>query len=93
MYYAENHWEDPQYKGVNTRWLTSEGQRFEVQFHTPESYHAKQEITHGAYERVRNRLTTRAEVAELQAFQREVSSWIPLPDGAKDIPNHRKDHS
>jgi hypothetical protein len=93
MYYAENHWEDPQYKGVNTRWVTPEGQRFEVQFHTPESYHAKQEVTHEAYERVRNRLTTRAEVAELKAFQQEVSSWIPVPDGARDIPNYRRDRS
>jgi hypothetical protein len=53
MYYGENHWEDPQYKGINTRWVTPQGQRFEVQFHTPESFHAKQEVTHGAYERVR----------------------------------------
>ena len=43
-----------EYKGINTRWVTQEGQRFEVQFHTSESFHAKQNVTHDAYERLRN---------------------------------------
>jgi hypothetical protein len=93
MFYGRNSWSDPEYKGINTRWVTPEGQRFEVQFHTPESYHAKQEITHEAYERIRNPLTNNDERSELKAFQREVTSWIPVPVGAKDIPDHRKEHS
>ena len=40
MYYSKNYWTDPEYKGINTRWVTPEGQRFEVQFHTPDSFHA-----------------------------------------------------
>ncbi len=91
MYYSENHWSSTQYKGINTRWITSEGQRFEVQFHTPESFHAKQEITHRAYERLRNALTEDAERRELMAFQQEVSSWIPVPEGVTDIPNYRRE--
>jgi hypothetical protein len=91
MFYGKNHWEDPEYKGINTRWTTPEGQRFEVQFHTPESYHAKQEVTHGAYERIRNPLTTRPELAELEEFQREVSSWIPVPKGATGALDYRRD--
>ena len=44
MIYSKNHWrDDPEYKGINTRWITPEGQRFEVQFHTAESFHAKQQ--------------------------------------------------
>lgn len=43
MYYSKNSWADPEYKGINTRWVTPDGQRFEVQFHTPESFHAKNE--------------------------------------------------
>jgi hypothetical protein len=93
MFYRKNCWEDPEYKGINTRWMTPNGQRFEVQFHTPESYHAKQEVTHHAYERIRNPLTTRAELAELEAFQREVSSWVPVPKGVTGIPDHRRDGS
>ena len=46
MYYSKNYWTHPEYKGVNTRWATPDGQRFEVQFHTPDSFHAKHHVTH-----------------------------------------------
>jgi hypothetical protein len=91
MYYSRNWWTDPEYKGINTRWVTAEGQRFEVQFHTPESFHAKHHVTHAAYERIRNPSTSRAELRELHAFQRQVSSWIQVPDGAADIPDFKKE--
>jgi hypothetical protein len=91
MHQSKNSWSDPEYKGINTRWVTQEGQRFEVQFHTPESFHAKQSVTHGAYERLRNPLTSDAERRELHAFQREVSSWIRVPNGAGDILDLKKE--
>jgi hypothetical protein len=95
MIYSKNHWrDDPEYKGINTRWVTTEGQRFEVQFHTSESFYAKQELTHDSYERLRNPLTQDVERQELRSFQREVCSWIAVPDGATAIPDyHRKGHS
>jgi hypothetical protein len=86
MIYSKNHWPgDAEYKGVNTRWVTPEGQRFEVQFHTAESFHAKQEITHQAYERSRNPLTGRGERREIEAFQREVCSYIAVPSEVDSI--------
>jgi hypothetical protein len=91
MYYSENWWTNPEYKGINTRWLAPEGQRFEVQFHTPESFHAKHNVTHAAYEKIRDPKTSRAELRELHAFQREVSAQIAVPDGATDIRDYRKD--
>jgi hypothetical protein len=92
MYYSKNYWTDPEYKGINTRWVTAEGRRFEVQFHTPDSFHAKHQVTHLAYERIRDTTTTsRAERRELHAFQREVSWWIHIPDGAADIPDVKKE--
>jgi len=91
MYYSRNYWTDPEYKGINTRWVTAEEQRFEVQFHTPHSFHAKHEVTYLAYERIRDTSTSRAELRELHAFQREVSSWIEVPDGAADIPDIKKE--
>jgi hypothetical protein len=91
MYYSENWWDHPEYKGINTRWMTQEGQRFEVQFHTAESFHVKHHVTHDAYERIRNPLTSRSEVRELHAFQREVSSAITIPDGATEIANYKKE--
>jgi hypothetical protein len=91
MYYSKNFWADPEYKGINTRWVTPQGQRFEVQFHTRESFHAKHHVTHGAYERLRNPLTSSGERVELSAFQREVSSWIPIPSDVTQIPDYKKE--
>lgn len=82
-----NSWESDQYKGVNSRWRTDEGQLFEVQFHTPESFDAKQ-LTHEAYERLRNPRTDRHEMGELRAFQQEVSRNIPVPDRVDEIPDY-----
>ncbi|MEH6375909.1 hypothetical protein V7793_16455 [Streptomyces sp. KLMMK] len=46
----KNTWEDPVYKGINTTWQhTESGERFELQFHTPESFDAKME-NHELYE-------------------------------------------
>ena len=90
MYQSTNYWADPEYKGINTRWVTQQGQRFEVQFHTPESFHAKQDVTHEAYERLRGPQITDEERRELEDFQREVSSHVQAPDGAADIPDFKK---
>jgi hypothetical protein len=90
MYQSMNHWTDPEYKGINTRWTTQQGQRFEVQFHTPESFHAKHQVTHEAYERLRSPQITDEERGELEDFQRGVSSHLKVPDGAADIPDFKK---
>jgi hypothetical protein len=90
MYLSNNSWSDREYKGINTRWATQEGQRFEVQFHTRESFHAKQYITHESYERIRNPMTSRGELRELHAFQRAVSTQIEIPDGAAGISDYKK---
>ncbi len=91
MYYSNNWWTNPEYKGINTRWVTPDAQRFEVQFHTPDSFHAKHFVTHDAYKRIRDPATSRAELRELHAFQRAVSSRIQVPDGAADIPDYKKE--
>ena len=91
MYESRSAWRAAEYKGINTRWVTTEGQRFEVQFHTAESFHAKQYVTHDAYERIRDPQTTGDERGELKAFQREVCSHIKVPDGAWDIADFKKE--
>ena len=91
MYQSTNYWTDPEYKGINTRWMSQLGQRFEVQFHTPESFHAKEYVTHQAYERLRTTQIKAEERGELEDFQREVSSHIRVPDGAADIPDVKKE--
>jgi hypothetical protein len=89
MIYSRNHWrDDPYYKGINTRWITEDGVHFEVQFHSEESFHAKQELTHGSYERIRSRLIDRSERLELEAYQREICGWIAEPSEVASIPDH-----
>ena len=87
---SRNFWASTQYKGINTRWSTSDGQLFEVQVHTPESFEAK-ELTHGAYERMRNIGPESSERKELYDYQELVSRKIPTPPGALDIKNYRRE--
>ena len=80
-----NSWEKDEYKGINSRWRDPEsGLLFEVQFHTRSSFEAKQ-LTHAAYERLRNPATSDIERDELQEFQRKVSAEIPIPPRVTDI--------
>jgi hypothetical protein len=90
----KNLWAKDQYKGVNSQWRWPEtGLRFEVQFHTPESREAK-ELTHKAYERLRDPLTSKTEESELEGFQRRANALIkPPPDvfEIEDYPPEKRD--
>jgi hypothetical protein len=94
MIYGKNSWRDDSgYRGINTRWVTPDGQQFELQLHTVESFHAKHQVTHSAYERVRNPLTRPKERQQLDVFQRNVFSWLTVPEDVATIPDYRrKDH-
>ena len=84
----KNSWSDEQYKGINSQWIEPDtGQRFEVQFHTRISYEAKQ-LTHKAYERLRTKEADAFEELVLEAFQKKVAGDVPVPPGARDIPDH-----
>ena len=84
-----NSWGNDEYKGINSRWRVPEtSQLFEVQFHTQASFEAKQE-THGAYEKLRDPATVKAEQEALSAYQREVTARIPIPPAATEIPDYR----
>jgi hypothetical protein len=87
----KNYWSDDQYKGINSQWTEPDtGQRFEVQFHTRISYEAKQ-LTHGAYERLRaEQKPDKFEQMVLEAFQKKVTSEVPIPPGAADIPDYSR---
>ena len=82
-----NSWTGEYYKGINSRWRDPDsGLLCEVQFHTRMSFEAKQ-LTHGAYEQLRNPMTNDAEREELTSFQCDVSRHIIIPPGATDIPD------
>jgi hypothetical protein len=83
-------WHGEEYKGVNSQWEDpASGIRFEVQFHTSESWSAKQ-TTHEAYEAIRSNKTSIEEVESLRAYQREISATVRIPPGALDIPAYKK---
>ncbi len=79
-----NNWGRPGYQGLNTTWLTSARIRFEIQFHTPESYRAARE-THAWYER--RRLPGNLPEARLRLQQRieEAYAQVPTPPGASGM--------
>lgn len=51
---VKNTWKDPKnaYNGINCKLVSPDGQKFELQFHTPDSLRVKEEI-HGLYEQQR----------------------------------------
>jgi hypothetical protein len=88
---VKNSWSDDQYKGINSQWIERDtGQRFEVQFHTRISLEAKQ-LTHDAYARLRTLQTDKFEEMVLEAFQKKISSEVPIPPGAAEIPDYKRE--
>jgi hypothetical protein len=84
-------WDSDEYKGVNSQWREpSAGVMFEVQFHTQESWEAKQK-THAAYEKIKTPGTSIEEVEWLRAYQRHVSAEVRVPLGALEIRPYKKE--
>jgi hypothetical protein len=90
----KNLWGKDQYKGINSQWLRPEtALRFEIQFHTPESREAK-ELTHKAYERLRDPHTSKTEEGALEDYQRRVNSLVRIPPNVftiEDYPPEKRD--
>jgi hypothetical protein len=87
----KNEWSNDEYKGVNTRWRDGEsGCRFEIQFHTHESWQVKQ-TTHHAYTRIHDTRTPADERERLRAYQREINLSLVLPSDWGNITNYRKE--
>ena len=86
-------WDAEDYRGVNSRWCDTEsGVLFEVQFHTPESWEAKQR-THDIYEKLCDTRITPAEREQLDEQQRLIVAAIPVPPGAESIDLYVKGQS
>ncbi len=84
----KNSWTSDQYKGINSQWRRVEsGLRFELQFHTQASFEAK-ELTHKAYERIRDPMTSKDEEDQLVSYQRRVNALVPSALGAADIESY-----
>lgn len=82
---------DKPYRGVNSRWRDPEsGLIFEVQFHTPESWHVK-DVTHDAYEHENNATLSQDVRDSWHDFQDAYFKTIPEPPGADTIVKIDKD--
>ena len=93
LYERKNAWVDDTkvYQGVNSTWREpSHGVLFEVQVHTPESWHAKQE-SHPAYEVAHSLASTREQRADAMRRQREIFATVPIPPAVADIHSYRKE--
>ena len=78
-------WSGDEYKGINSQWREpTSGQLFEVQFHTQDSWEAKQK-THAAYEKIESPETAAPDRARLREYQRDITAQIPIPPGALDF--------
>ncbi|MER6305122.1 ATP nucleotide 3'-pyrophosphokinase [Streptomyces sp. NPDC001657] len=73
------------YKAINSAWRAPRShQRFEVQFHTPQSKAAQLE-THKLYEEQRLPGTPPEKVHELQQKQNAIFAAVPVPPGAERL--------
>lgn len=73
------------YKGINSTYLSPDGELFELQFHTPESFDVKQNVNHILYEqqRILNRSNPLYDQLQLQMI--ENSALVPNPIGVEVI--------
>ena len=85
---VKNTWLNPinPYNGVNTNISTSSGQRFELQYHTPQSYELKSGEMHQLYEAQRRiKDPTSAEFLALQNKMFELSDDLEVPDNIERV--------
>ncbi|MEK5480319.1 minor capsid protein [Paenibacillus sp. FSL R5-0407] len=82
----KNTWRDKRnpYRGINAIFTSSSGQRFEVQFHTPESFDLKNGQLHKLYEEFRLDSTPPERRGELTREMFALSASLEVP---KDIDN------
>lgn len=84
-YKFKNYW-DPNmtgsayYHGVNSNWISSTGQKIELQFHTAESFSVKDKISHKIYEKKR---VSTDPVFRAQCDEELKTIWgtVPIPNG------------
>jgi hypothetical protein len=83
----KNTWLDPEssYKGVNAQMRDPNGQLFEVQFHTDESFWAKDEGTHDIFEKMRGLERGSDEWARLNQEQMEIAQRLRVPKGIEEL--------
>jgi hypothetical protein len=78
------------YKGINATYRTAEGQEFELQFHTPESFYMKDVVNHPLYEQQRVLEEFSPEWNLLKQQMIENSNTVMNPPGVNQIKPPKK---
>lgn len=76
----ENTPKDTGYRGINITVISSQKQKFELQFHTDESFRVKSE-THNLYDEQRNPQTSEKRRREIIEIVKRLSKKIRRPNG------------
>lgn len=87
----KNYWLDSQnpYNGINTILLSPQGQAFELQYHTPESFAVKSGKIHELYKKQRlMRDVSSREYIELGDQMFELSDSMEIPKGIEKVNDH-----
>jgi hypothetical protein len=75
---------DKGYRGINTTFISSQKQKFELQFHTEESFGLKIK-THKLYKELSRRKTSRNRRAEITKIMIESAKDVSVPQGVKKL--------
>ncbi len=83
---VKNFWNDPHnpYQGINIQAISPTGKRFELQLHTPTSFHVKEKYVWPLYEKVRVMPPSPTRDA-LSKRMFAHSATIPVPAGVSQI--------
>lgn len=86
---VKNTWDDENtsYRGINANLTSPDGQTFEVQFHTQESFDLKNGELHSLYEQRRTMADDDPRAVELDDRMSELSSKLERPDGIDEVKN------
>lgn len=83
---VKNTWtNDSAYKGVNTFIQNEDGDVFEMQYHTQQSFDVKNGLLHKLYEKFRDPKTSIHEKEKLLLEMRKLSSKIKVPEDVELI--------
>jgi hypothetical protein len=94
LFQSDNYWslkgtkDDKGYRGINAAFIAPNGQKFEVQFHTQESFKLKND-NHHLYEETRNPKTSQKRKDEINKISLEASEKLEIPKSIDKIVNVR----
>jgi len=77
------------YKGIHINAVTPNGQKFEIQFHSPESLKVK-DVIHPMYEEWRNPRTSVERKNDLGQIMQAISSNLQNPKGVDTVQSYKK---